>query len=194
MTPDSNRRLEMKMNLRNLALAILAGGMAAGAADIISAIGGRAGGKGDGVAALVLQYVASGLLGQTAFQGGGLTVAAGLMVHFGLTIIMAALFVLAARRRPELLRSPWLAGMCYGALLYVVMFYLIVPHSLAPQWKTPKGFWANLSAAMSHGFFVGVPIASVARYFLGTQSEAQVFRPLSTARLIREGSGGSQAA
>jgi len=186
----------MKRDLRKLGLAVLVGGMAAGAADIISAIGGRAGSKGDGVAGLVLQYIASGLLGPTAVQGGGLTVAAGLAVHFGLTIVMAALFVLAARRRPELLRSPWLAGLCYGALLYVAMFYLIVPHSLAPQWKTPKGFWANLSAAMSHGFFVGVPIASAARYFLGAGSEARTFRPISSARLARElwGKGGDQAA
>ena len=186
----------MKRDLRQLGLAILVGGMAAGAADIISAIGGRAGSKGDGVAGLVLQYIASGLLGPIAAQGGGLTVAAGLAVHFGLTIIMAALFVLAARRRPELLRSPWLAGMCYGALLYVAMFYLIVPHSLAPQWKTPKGFWANLSAAMSHGFFVGLPIASAAQYFLGARNEARIFRPVSGARLARElwGKGGDQAA
>ena len=186
----------MKRDLRQLGLAILVGGMAAGAADIISAIGGRAGSKGDGVAGLVLQYIASGLLGPMAVQGGGLTVAAGLAVHFGLTIIMAALFVLAARRRPVLLESPWLAGLCYGALLYVAMFYLIVPHSLAPQWKTPKGFWANLSAAMSHGFFVGLPIASAAQYFLGARNEVRILGPASSARLARElwGKGGDQAA
>ena len=184
----------MKEELRKLGLAVLVGGMAAGAADIISAIGGRAGRGGDGVAGSVLQFVASGLLGPMALKGGGLMVAAGLMVHFGLTTIMAALFVLAAWRRPGLLRSPWLAGMCYGALLSVAMFYVIVPHSLVPQWKTPNGFWANLSAAMAHGFFVGVPIASAARYFLGARQKAPIFRPIANARLAREGSGGGQAA
>jgi len=186
----------MKQDLRRLGLAVFAGGMAAGAADIISAIGGRAGKGGDGVAAGILQYIASGLLGPMASQGGGLTVVAGLAVHFGLTIIMAALFVLAAERRPVLLESPWLAGLCYGALLYVCMFYFIVPHSLAPQWKTPKGFWSNLSAAMGHGFFVGLPIASAARYFMGAQNQARIFRPASSARLARElwGKGGDQAA
>jgi len=186
----------MKQDLRTVGLAVFAGGMTAGAADIISAIGGRAGKGGDGVAAGVLQYIASGLLGPMASQGGGLTVAAGLAVHFGLTIIMAALFVLAAERRPVLLETPWLAGLCYGALLYVCMFYFIVPHSLAPRWQTPKGFWSNLSAAMGHGFFVGVPIASAARYFMGAQNQARILRPASSARLARElwGKGGDQAA
>lgn len=161
----------MREDLRKLALAILAGGVAAGAADIISAIGGRAGRGGDGVAIGILKYIASGLLGQGALDGGGIMVAAGLLVHFGLTIIMAALFVVAALRWRSLLGSPWLAGLAYGALVYVAMFYVIVPHlSLAQQWNAPKTVFGNLSAAMGHGFFVGLPIASAARYFLGVQN------------------------
>jgi hypothetical protein len=97
-----------------------------------------------------------------------------LAVHFGLTTIMAALFVLAAQRWTVLLQKPWPAGLIYGALLYGTMFYVIVPHLTAAQgWKTPQGFWSNLGAAMGHGFFVGVPIASVARHFLGQE---QLFR------------------
>jgi len=55
----------MKDDLRNSLQAILWGGAAAGAADIISAIGGR-GGK----ALMVLQYVGSGLIGKAAVNGG----------------------------------------------------------------------------------------------------------------------------
>ena len=153
----------MKADLKPSLQAILLGGFAAGAADIISAIGGR-GGK----ALMVLQYIGSGLIGNVAFDGGWLTGAVGLAVHFGLTTIMAALFVLAARRWAFLWRNPWLAGFVYGALLFGTMFYFIVPHlSSAPQWKTPEGFWRNLNGAMGHGFFVGLPIACAARHFLG---------------------------
>jgi hypothetical protein len=151
----------MKADLKNSGLAILAGGAAAGAADIISAIGGQKSPLG------VLQYIGSGLLGKVAFDGGWWTGAAGLAVHFGLTTIMAALFVLAARRWSLLLCSSWLSGFIYGALLYAAMFYFIVPYlTAASGWKTPQGFLANLKGAMLHGFLVGVPIAAAAKHFL----------------------------
>jgi len=155
----------MKDNWRISLQAILLGGLAAGAADIISAFGTQ-----KGRVLMVLQYIGSGLIGSSAFDGGWATAAVGLAVHFGLTTIMAALFVVAAQRWAALLQRPWPAGLIYGALLYGAMFYVIVPHLTAAQgWKTPQGFWSNLSAAMGHGFFVGLPIASVARHFLGQQ-------------------------
>jgi len=160
----------MKSELRASVQAILLGGFAAGAADILSAIGNK--GKPLGV----LQYIASGLIGRSAFDGGWLTGAVGLAVHFGLTTIMAALFVSAARRWAVLWRNPWPVGFIYGALLYGAMFYGIVPHlSAASGWKTPDGPWRNLGAAMGHGFFVGVPIACLARYFLGRRGEGQAY-------------------
>jgi len=157
----------MKADLRNSFQAILWGGMAAGTADIIAAFRG-------GAPAGVLQFIASGLLGKAAMDGGWPMAVVGLAVHFGLTTIMAALFVLAARRWPGLLWSPWLLGLIYGALLFGTMFYGIVPYLSAVQgWKTPEGFWRNLNGAMGHGFFVGVPIACIARHFLGEKLSAQ---------------------
>ena len=156
----------MNDNVKTTLQAVLLGGFAAGTADIISAFGSQ-GGRVVGV----LQYIASGLIGKPAFEGGGLTVGLGLFVHFGLTTLMATLFVLAARRWELLWRNPWPAGLIYGALLYVAMFYFIVPDLSAAQgWKTPQGFWRNLGAANGHGFFVGLPIACAARYFLGRRA------------------------
>lgn len=150
----------MKDDLRKVGLAILVGGMAAGAMDIISAVAGK-----DPLR--VLQYIGSGLIGKIAFDGGWWTGAAGLAVHFGLTLIMAALFVLVARRWTILLQQTWLAGMVYGALIYVAMFYFIVPVlSAATNWKTPEGFLANLKGAMLHGLLVGLPIAAAARHYM----------------------------
>lgn len=154
----------MKDDLKKVGLAILAGGMAAGLLDIISAVGGRPN------PLKVLQYIGSGLIGDIAVKGGWWTGAAGLAVHFGLTLIMAILFVLAARRWNLLLKQTWLAGMVYGAMIYVAMFYFIVPVlSAAPNWKTPQGFLANLKGAMLHGLMVGLPIAAAARHYLGRQ-------------------------
>jgi uncharacterized membrane protein YagU involved in acid resistance len=163
---------EMSNSLQAILWAIFSGGAAAGAADIVSAFGTQ-----KGRVLGVLQYIGSGLIGSSAFDGGWATAVVGLAVHFGLTTIMAALFVLAAQRWTVLLQRPWPAGLVYGALLYGAMFYVIVPHLSAAQgWKTPQGFWSNLGAAMGHGFFVGVPIASVARHFLG--QEQRIHTPL----------------
>lgn len=151
----------MKDDLKNIGLAVLAGGMAAGLLDIVSAIGGRP----DPLN--ILQYIGSGLIGDIAFKGGWWTGAAGLAVHFGLTLIMATLFVLAARRWSVLLKQTWLMGMVYGAVIYFAMFYFIVPLlSAATNWKTPQGFLANLKGAMLHGLMVGLPIAAAARHYL----------------------------
>jgi uncharacterized membrane protein YagU involved in acid resistance len=123
----------------------------------------------------VLQFIASGLFGKGALEGGLPAAAAGLAVHFGLTTIMAAVFVLAARRWPQLLRSPWLSGLIYGALLFAAMNYVIVPHSAVASWKHPPGFWGNINGAMGHGFFVAVPIACIARHFLGESSQWRAY-------------------
>ena len=158
----------MKAETKASLQAILLGGFAAGTADIISALGNQ-GGRVVGV----MQYIASGLIGKVAFDGGGLTVAFGFLVHFGLTTIMAALFVLAARRWEILWRNPWPVGLVYGALLFAAMNYVIVPHSAVAVWKHPSGFWGNINGAMGHGFFVAVPIACIARHFLGVQLSTQ---------------------
>lgn len=157
----------MKDDLKNTLQAILWGGVAAGTVDMIAA---TASGVGRGRAPLDgWRFVASGLIGKGALEGGWVTGVLGLLVHYGLTTIMAMLFVLAAKRRPELLRSSWVSGLLYGALIFAAMNYVIVPHSAVPVWKTPQGFWANLNGAMVHGLFVAVPIASIARHFLGQE-------------------------
>ena len=170
----------MKDNMRNSLQAILWGGMAAGTVDMISATAntvGRGRAPLDG-----WRFVASGLIGKAALDAGWVTGVVGLLVHYGLTTLMAALFVLAAKREPRLLRSPWVSGLIYGALIFAAMYYVIVPHSAVPAWKTPQGFWANLNAAMAHGFFVAVPIACVAQHFLG--QEQRFYTPLRMASSV----------
>ena len=173
----------MKDEMSNSLQAILWGGMAAGVADILSAIGNQ---KGNVLG--VLQYVGSGLIGKSAFEGGWMTAGVGLAVHLGLTTIMATLFVLAAQRWVVLRQRPWAAGLIYGALLFGAMFHVIVPYlSAAQNWNIPQGFWPNLRGAMGHGFFVGVPIACVARHFLDQEQHLRTpLRMRSTAEAERQ--------
>ena len=77
---------------------------------------------------------------------------------------MAGIFVVASQRFPALLRQPGLSGPAYGVLIYFVMNYIAVPLSAAPNWKLPQG-WAIVGGLLPHCFYVGLPIAAIARAF-----------------------------
>ena len=111
-------------------VAVLVGGAAAGLIDILYAIGAN---LPQGVAPIrVLQAVAGGLLGRAAYQGGIGTALLGTALHFIMTIIMAALFVAAARSVPPIRQRLMVAGLAYGALIYFAMRWVVVPLSHFP--------------------------------------------------------------
>ncbi len=105
----------------------------------------------------VLQYIASGLLGAQSFQGGLRTAAAGVLVHFAIALVVAAIYILASRRIP-LLSSKWVMfGLLYGAAVWAVMNLVVLPQTaVAPSHITTA---ALLNGVIGHALFVGLPIA-----------------------------------
>jgi uncharacterized membrane protein YagU involved in acid resistance len=143
--------------------AILVGGLAAGVIDIVYACTVSAF---RGVAPpVILQSVASGLLGRAAYRGGAGTAALGLLLHMLMTIIMAAIFVAAARRFPELGKRPLRWGAAYGIAIYVVMNHVVLPLSAFPGSGKPPSLPMLIGGLFIHAFGVGVPIALAARRF-----------------------------
>jgi hypothetical protein len=115
----------------------------------------------DRTPAEVLRSVASGPFGSGMHDGGWTASLIGLAVHFGIMSVMAAVFVLAARRWPQVLRRPLVSGILYGLLLYVVMYWVVLPL----RW--PEVFPISDGVEIAKGLFahvvlVGVPIALVA--------------------------------
>ena len=108
----------------------------------------------------VLQSIASFWLGKPSFGGGGASAMLGLITHFGLATLMAAGFVLL---RPILpwLRGPALqAGIIWGALLYLLMYLVVLPlrwPSLYPRWDG----WTSALDISVH-LAVGIAIAVIA--------------------------------
>lgn len=145
-------------------LATVLGGVVGGFLDHMSALASLVP---HGTSALSInQYLASAVIGPTAaFAGGWATALLGLCVHFSLTTLMAGIFVVASQRFPVLLRQPWVSGLAYGVLIFVVMNYIAVPLSAAPNWKLPQG-WAIVGGLLPSCFYVGLPIAAIARAFL----------------------------
>jgi|tagenome__1003787_1003787.scaffolds.fasta_scaffold20988124_6 hypothetical protein len=106
----------------------------------------------------MLRGVASGPF-PNAPEWGAAGAALGLLVHFALMAIMATIFVLAARRYPELLRSPIKWGVIYGLLTYVAMNWVVVPLRFdAPLPPKPISIATQLFA---HIVLVGIPFAFI---------------------------------
>jgi hypothetical protein len=142
---------------------VLAGGLLAGALDISAAIviyapRGVPPGR-------VLQSVASGLLGASAFRGGPATAALGLLLHFSIATVVAAVYYAASRKLAVLTRRPFLCGTLYGIGVYAVMNFLVVPLSAAPRRPFAPGMAALMVAV--HIACVGVPVALAVRRYAG---------------------------
>ena len=115
----------------------------------------------------IFQSVAAGWTGRdAAIAGGWRTAALGLASHYLIAICMAAVFFLAARRYPALVRRPWLSGALYGIVLYAVMNYVVVPLSAAGTGALPALRWTDLLHLAAHMFLVGASCAWFARLAL----------------------------
>jgi uncharacterized membrane protein YagU involved in acid resistance len=148
--------------------AILIGGAIGGLGDILFAIG-MALARGD-TAVHLLQIVASGAMGQPAFDGGMRTAALGLALHFGLSFGWAALFVMAARAMPALVRHPLVSAVVYGALVLLAMRLVALPLSAFPFPSGVKPSWPLFLDLLSHVFLFALPIVLAARRISAQQA------------------------
>jgi len=113
----------------------------------------------------VLSGIGSAVVDREAFANPYILPAIGLALHFGIMLVMASAYLLAASRIGLLSRLPVLSGIGYGLVLWGVMYWIVLPQ----RWPTmfpidprldPKSFAEDL---FSHIILVGIPIALVAR-------------------------------
>lgn len=119
----------------------------------------------DATAQQVSQWDASNFLGRAAFSGGWTSAAIGAAAHLVVSLIWAAIFVLASRRIPDLIDRPILSGIVFGIVVMAVMRVDVVPLGAAaplPAMK-PMGL---LDQTVAHTLFFGIPVALVVRHFL----------------------------
>jgi len=147
------------MNAAHL-YAVLLGGSIAGALDILFAISFAA--YQGATPVRLLQTVASGLLGSAAFAGGLPVAALGLALHFAISLLWAGLFLALALRLPALTLHPLLAGVLFGALVFLAMRLLVLPLSAFPYPVSFKPL-ATVLDLLSHMLLFGVPIAWAAQ-------------------------------
>lgn len=110
----------------------------------------------------VMQSVASGLLGQAAYDGGAATAALGLCLHYAMGFLIAAIFWFASRRLAFMTERAVLAGLLYGVCVYFVMNFVVLPLSAFPSpiSHEPTRMAINIVA---HMVLFGLPIALATR-------------------------------
>jgi uncharacterized membrane protein len=97
------------------------------------------------------QSIASGLLGrEAAVAGGTATGLFGLLLHFVMATIIAAIFYFAARNIRMLVDRAVPFGIAYGLATYGVMNYVVLPLSA-------------ITGVLVHMFLIGLPIALITR-------------------------------
>jgi uncharacterized membrane protein YagU involved in acid resistance len=107
----------------------------------------------------LFQGIASGLLGPRTFQGGLSTAALGLALHFFIAITAAFVYYLASRKIDVLKTQPLIYGPLYGAAVYIVMNFIVLPLSAIP--KRPFSAEAAAIGLIVLMLCVGLPIALV---------------------------------
>ncbi len=105
---------------------------------------------------LILRFIAAGLLGREVIQGGLDISFVGLLLQWLMGLIIATIYVLAARRLAWMNRDWRLTGLAYGVVVYFVMNYVVLAlsalHRVPPfEWK---GFILNMGAMLVFGLIV----------------------------------------
>lgn len=105
---------------------------------------------------LICKFVAGGLLGKAALQGGIDVAAYGMVLQWVELLIIAAVYVSAAEWLP-ILKRQWIAfGLGYGVGIFFVMNYVVVPLSAWHRWPymAPDKFAENMAAMLLFGLIV----------------------------------------
>jgi hypothetical protein len=111
----------------------------------------------------MLRYVGSGPFpGATDMGAGGAIL--GLVVHFVLMAIMAAVLALIVQWRPQLGATPLLTGLAYGLITYFIMNWLVIPVRFGTP-LPPKAL-SVATQLFAHIVLVGIPMAYIAAHYL----------------------------
>lgn len=110
----------------------------------------------------LLQTIASGLLGVSAYEGGAATAALGFFAHFFIAAIFAAAYYGLSRLLSVTITHAYPCGIAYGLLVFAVMNFIVLPLSAFPH-EVKYSLIGTGTNLLSHMFFFGVPIALAAR-------------------------------
>ena len=111
---------------------------------------------------LVWQYIASGALGMAAFEGSIASALLGVFFHLIISFVIAAVFILSAKRILLLRRYVTAGSLLYGFGVFIVMNMIVTPLSAAPPLPAPTLPWL-IEAIIEHVLAIGLPLGILAQ-------------------------------
>ena len=109
--------------------------------------------------AMIFRYIASGLLGMEAIRGGAGMIALGVAIHYTIALAWTALYFFAALQWRVLVRRPLACGLIYGALVYIVMNFAVLPLTRVPHSHAAASVASRVSGMLALLFCIGLTVA-----------------------------------
>lgn len=110
----------------------------------------------------VLQYIASGVFGAEAFQGGLAMALFGLVFHFLIAFAFSAAYFGLGFVLPTINKNPLVTGLLYGSFVWLFMNFLVLPNSNI----TLSGHdFVSVLELVWHAILVGVPTAFITAWY-----------------------------
>lgn len=108
----------------------------------------------------VLKFIASAVIGKTAFSGGSGTIIMGLFFHYFIAFSFTFLFFWLYSRI-SLMRKNWIVtGIIYGVVIWTVMNFIVMPLSNTPH--LPFKAVRMIKAVLILIFMIGMPLSFIA--------------------------------
>jgi hypothetical protein len=111
----------------------------------------------------ILKYIASGVFGQEALNGGRLMVVWGAVFHYMIAFIFTVVLFLAYPKVIKWIKNKWITGILYGLFVWAIMNLVVVPMS-----NTSKGSFDLTQAAIAALILIGmigIPVALIAHHY-----------------------------
>src|SRR3954454_6508507 len=112
----------------------------------------------------LLQFVASGLIGPKAFEGGLGTALLGLALHFVIAFGLVVVFYALSRSFGFIPCHAVVSGLIYGLIVFGVMNLIVLPLSAARPRHSLSG---DLIQIGIHTFIIGLPTSLLVRRLSG---------------------------
>lgn len=134
---------------------VIAGGLLGGAGDLAFAFIYYA--PAGATPVRILQFIASGVLGQGSFQMGLGSAALGAFCHFFISVCAALVYFLASTKFSFLTRRWLISALVFGVLMFLAMRFVVVPLSAVKS--GPLKISSIIGELCSHMVLFGIPIA-----------------------------------
>ncbi len=111
----------------------------------------------------IFEYIASGLTGAWAFHAGMASVALGVAIHYTIALFWTVVYFAASLRLGILIRRPVVCGLAYGAAVYLIMNFVVLPVTRVPHARAAMTVASRVSGVLALLFCIGVTVAVLVR-------------------------------